>query len=145
MPGTYPLPVLSWNILYYSSIMYNSLCTVHNVHSKCTVHNIHKLVKYWYKWDEYMKYQHIKHNSKSNSYTRDSVSRLINSMLIEENKNPNITWTVNQEGVTNDWQSIVCKYNEWSVKNALYSRLHCRLYSCTIYNIYTCPIMSKRH
>lgn len=46
-----------------------------------------------------MNYQH---NNKSNTYTRDSVSRLINSMLIEENKNPNITWSVNHEGVTND-------------------------------------------
>lgn len=44
------------------------------------------------------------HNKKSNSYTRESVSRLINFslMLIEENKTPNITWTVNHEGVTND-------------------------------------------
>lgn len=36
-------------------------------------------------------------NKNSNSYTRDSVSRLINF-----NAERNISWTVNQEGVTND-------------------------------------------
>lgn len=129
-------------IYYNSFITYNSLCTVHNVHSQSTVHNIHKMVKYWYKWDVHMNYQHI-NKTKTLIHTL-GIQYLVwlTLMLKEVNKNPNISWTVNQEGVTNDWQSIFCKYNEWSVKNALYSRQHCRMYSCTIYNIYTCPIMS---
>lgn len=102
-------------IYYNSFITYNSLCTIHNVHSQSTVHNIHKLVKYWYKWDVNMNYQHI-NETKTLIHTL-GIQYLVwlTLMLKEVNKNPNISWTVNQEGVTNDWQSIFCKYNEWSI------------------------------